>query len=59
LLDVPAAMALALAPLPALSVERTKLTSVEPLTSTAILDAPLPAPSTPVAFCETNPMSSI
>jgi len=50
---------LALAPLPALSAHRTKFTSLEPSTCTAMLDRPLPALSRPAALCDTKPMSSI
>jgi hypothetical protein len=59
LLCVAGAAWLALAPLPALSALRTKLTSLEALTSAAMLDSPLPALSTPAAFCDVKPMSSI
>jgi hypothetical protein len=50
---------LADAPFPALRADRTKLTLLELLTSTAMLELPFPDASRPVALCEVKPMSSI
>jgi hypothetical protein len=57
LLGIAGAVCSALAPLPEVSVERAKLTLLEPLTSTAMLDRPLPEPSCPTAAREVNAMS--
>jgi hypothetical protein len=59
LLCVAGLLALALAPAPALSAERTKLTLLEALTNAAMLDRPLPELSTPAALSDANAMSSI
>jgi hypothetical protein len=59
LLDVPAALALALAPLPAVSAQRWKVTLVEAFTSAAMLERPLPELSVPEAAGALNAMSSM
>jgi hypothetical protein len=59
LLEVPAETALALAPLPALSEQRRNVALLDPFTSTAMLDRPLPAVSVPDAAGDVNAMSSM
>jgi hypothetical protein len=59
LLEAPAADVAALAPLPAVSAQRFMVTLVDALTSAAIDELPLPAPSVPVAAGATKAMSSM
>jgi hypothetical protein len=59
LLELAAGLALALAPLPAVSVQRFRVTLEELATRTAMLDRPLPDVSWPLAPADSNAMSSM